>query len=150
MDTNISSNRPGQDHIPWTPTPDTNMNYTHYSNTLFKFSELVTQTSTTRPSLSSRLPSVTRVLLPQQSLVPPPVIRVLFPPTSSRHRLCMSPDREKQSGDTPYKQPTSSTKSDPKSLEEAEKSSVQGSGFPDGGLDAWIVSNQVLSLWAQH
>ena len=61
----------------------------------------------------------------------------------------MSPDGEKppgQSGDTPEDHQTPSTKSDPKSLEEAEIPSAKGHGFPDGGRDAWTVSNQVLSL----
>jgi hypothetical protein len=61
----------------------------------------------------------------------------------------MSPDGEKppsQSGGTAEDDQTSSTKSDPKSLEEAEKPSVKGHSFPDGGRDAWTVSNQILSL----
>ena len=61
----------------------------------------------------------------------------------------MSLDGEKpprQSGDTAEDHQTSSTKADPKSLEEAEIPSVKGQGFPDGGRDAWTVSNQVLSL----
>ncbi|KIM41891.1 hypothetical protein M413DRAFT_140285 [Hebeloma cylindrosporum] len=45
-----------------------------------------------------------------------------------------------QSGDTADEQQTSSPKSDPKIMEEAEKPSVQRHNFPDGGGDAWTVS----------
>ena len=61
----------------------------------------------------------------------------------------MSLDEEKsagRSGDTAEDHQTLSTKSDPKFLEEAEQPSVKGNDFPDGGRDAWIVSDQVLSL----
>lgn len=49
-----------------------------------------------------------------------------------------------QSGDTADEQQTSSPKSDPKILEEAEKPSVQRHNFPDGGGDAWTV---VAGAW---
>ena len=61
----------------------------------------------------------------------------------------MSPDGEKslgQSGDTAEDHQMSSTKSDPKSLEEAKIPLAIGDGFPDGGRDAWTVSKQVLRL----
>lgn len=96
-------------------------------------SNLVTQISTTRPSLPSTLP----------------VVRALFPPGLSVLKLCMSPEGEKppsQSGDTAEDDQTLSTKSDPKSLEEAEKRLAGEHSFPDGGRDAWTVSNQVLGI----